>query len=418
VKRDPFDALVRRRIQEEAFMIHPDFEKRLAQRLADPQLVKSARRVSVRSLALAMALLMLLGGAALATSGWGSRLFLTHEGGNGKATINEELVGLAQPIGEVFEGDALRVEVIDAIYDGQSFTLTWTLQNKQAEGELFLAMEFDQYLHGGWHEENATQVWIKPGETVQSGMTMVVGAESIGETLDFAFDSVVLAPHGERMLINYPGELQGEEFWMAYQAEMARVYAQGGIAVLSGDRIELNRSVYPVPREGVSLANALIDSGKMTAVETVPVRVTLTPSAAVQSLLPDGQPVEKDNGDYILRVTRADSTPGTIHFSLERVFKNREALEPFAPYYDLSQGMLFWWYGFTNADGTLAYSGQGGPVGDPTEQADGTWLWPYQATLTDVRGAIDSITIYPTRDDPETGEIYVPFPEEGLTFTP
>jgi hypothetical protein len=41
--------------------------------------------------------------------------------------VNEELVSLAQPVTQTFEGDALRINMADAIYDGRSLILTWTL---------------------------------------------------------------------------------------------------------------------------------------------------------------------------------------------------------------------------------------------------------------------------------------------------
>jgi hypothetical protein len=426
VKPDPFDALVRRHIQEEAFMIHPDFEKRLARKLADLQVVKSARRISVRSLALAMALLMLLGGAALAASGWGSRLFLTREDGDGQPIVNEELVALAQPIGQVFEGDALRVEIIDAIYDGQSLTLTWTMQNKQSEGDLILLMEDNGHLQRAGREMNVGKILLKPGETIQSGLVAAVGAEAIGKTLDITLDYLVLAPQAEVMQVDFSNldGLYGDAIVAAYQAEIGRIHTLGGIALSFDGRIELLQSVYPPNLEGVTLADALIADDKVTALETVPMQLTLAPSAAVKSLLPGGQPVEQDNGDYLLRVTQVDYSPGTIRITLERVFKNRAALRKYEQYYRIKEGQSIakgfpsWWYKFENADNTLSYAGTFGSVGSPTRQADFTWLWPYKATLTEWRGTLDSITIIPYRDDWETMGNYVYFPEEGLTITP
>jgi hypothetical protein len=417
MKPDPFDALVRRHIQEEAFMIHPDFEKRLAQKLSQPEVLRSARRISVRSLALAMALLMFLTGAALAASGWGSRLFLTREDEDGNPIVNEELVALAQPIGQVFERDRLRVEIIDAIYDGQYLVLTWTLQNKQTEGDIFVLAEnirqgeSYQQMQGTFRQ--MTEVLLKPGETIESGMSTLWEARGDADTLDIRFDYVVMTPEGELVPMNYPYDLEGEAFQAAYEAEIARIEAEGNIAVAPDGSLEFSdKKIIPFSRN-------LSVNGKMELEEIVQVRLSIPRNAAATSLLPDGQPVEKDNGDYILRVTQANITPGMAHFMLERVFKTREAMEKYADYYYTGGSTgLFWAFSFESTDGAHWYrNGVGYPANTPEEQPDGTWVWLYEATMGNLQSIPDSITIIPTRDEAANPGEFIPHPEEGITLT-
>ncbi|MDR0928734.1 MAG: hypothetical protein LBM74_03355 [Oscillospiraceae bacterium] len=428
MKPDSFDALVRRHIQEEAFEIHPDFEKRLARRLADPQAVKSARRVSVRSLALAMALLMLLGGAALAASGWGSRLFLTREDKEGNPIVNEALVSLVQPIGQVFEGDAVRMELVDAIYDGQFFVMTWALQNKLSEDALYLRMENirqdDVRISALATSPQPRNGLIMPGETFEGGLSIIVEPNKKTDILDFSFDYAVLTPQGEVVPMNYPYELEGEAFEAAYWAEVARIEAEGNVALTPDGKLALSPLALPENlAEVVPYSQMLVNAGRMAAVETIPVHLSLAPSAMVHSLLPDGQPVEKDNGDYILRITQADSSPGAIHFTLEHEFKNLKAMEKYAAYYGFPEGAnpsgvrLDWWYHFENADDTLTYSYHGMPDNNPKLEANGKWVWRYQVTLTGLQIDPDNITIIPLRDEAANPGEFIPHPEEGITLT-
>lgn len=42
------------------------------------------------------------------------------------------------------------------------------------------------------------------------------------------------------------------------------------------------------------------------------------------------------------------------------------------------------------------------------------WVWAYEASITELQSMPNTITIMPVRDDPETGESSVPYPEEAI----
>lgn len=54
--------------------------------------------------------------------------------------MNEEIIGMVQPVQAVYEGDVVRVSVKEAIYDdaGRSYALYWTVENLTGEDELYM----------------------------------------------------------------------------------------------------------------------------------------------------------------------------------------------------------------------------------------------------------------------------------------
>ena len=425
-------------------------ETRLANSLRKP-IRGSVRRIPLRSLLIAALILVLLCGVAVAAITWGSREYLTHTDENGNQHVNEQLADLAQPISKVFEGSALRVEVVDAIFDGRSLVLTWIMRNKQTEGNLYLVMEKSQadapWLSGQGAQHNVDSLFIHPGEMVSSGITTLFDAPVDSDTLHVAFSYAVLSPIGDVVSI---GGLDGvggtNDEYEAYRQHIDDLNAAGKLVLAPDGVIELGSSI-PQNAAEIAYAELLVASGKMERIETVEVSFTVKSNVEVKNLLPDvqpieedngdnvhrvvkserssdgsvfelpgGQPIEKNNGDYILRVTKAELSPNAAIFELERVFESRQAVERYAPFYTKKAGP-HWGFSFQDEDNSWWYfNGSGGGPDAPVALPDGTWVWTYEASITELQSMPKTITIIPLRDDPETGAPSIPYPEEAIVL--
>lgn len=416
-----FDAMVRCQIEMEDIQMSNFSENKLAQSLQKPTTQRTVRRFSARSLVLAALILALLCGVAVAAINWGSREFLSYTDMSGQVHANDTLINLAQPVGKTFEGSALRIDMVDAIFDGRSLIMTWTLQNKQSEGDVYLLLEQSQTgsagLIGQGGQRAADEIFISSGEVISSGMSTLFDSTVDTDTLDVAFTYSVLAPKGEVVSIGAMSgdEPDGDAAYEAYAKKIDELNAEGKLVLAPDGVIELG-SNYPENAASMTRTELLVAAGKMELLETVEVSFTIDRNADVKSLLPDNQPIEQDNGDYILRVVKAELSANSATFELERVFQSQEAAERFAPYYTEKLGP---YWGFAFEDETISdwfFNGGGTNIGVPEARTDGRWVWTYEASLTQLQSTPKTITIIPLRDNTETGEYNIPYPQEAMVL--
>ena len=402
-------------------------ENRLANNLKKKPDQHTARYVSLRTLLIAACILAVLCGVAYAAITWNSREYLTYTDEQGQTHINKELISLAQPILKTFEGDALRVDIVDAIFDGRSLILTWIMQNKQAEGDIYLLLEksedYSLNLFGQGDERSTTEVFISPGETVCSGKTTILQEPLDTDTLRITFSYSVLKPLGEVVPIDgiyYDDELDPQEQHDEYIRHIDELIAQGMLPVAPDNIIELG-SNYPENGDKMTYAETLIAAGMMELIETVDVSFFIERNAVIQDLLPGGMPIEKDNSDYILRVVSAEITPHMVAIDLERVFQSQEAVERFAPYYsfysDSEEHGLLWDFDFVDETDSQRFINRYGLMTDhPTALPDGTWVWPCEYKM-EVQHKPQVIKIIPQREDPESDTFnMISYPEEAIVL--
>ena len=403
-------------------------ENRLMNNLKRKTDQHTARYISLRTLLIAACILVVLCGVAYAAINWNSREYLTYTDEQGQTHTNEELISLAQPILKTFEGDALRVDIADAIFDGRSLVLTWTMQNKQTEGDLYLLLERAEgdspsIFFGSGGQRAVTEVFISPGETVSSGITTLFHEPVDTDTFHVAFTYSVLKPLGEVVPIDgiyYDDESNPEEQYDAYTRHIDELIAQGKLPVTPDNTIALG-SNYPENGDEMSYTETLLAAGTMELIEKVDVSFFIERNAVIQDLLPGGMPVERDNGDYILRVVRAEITPHMAAIDLERVFQSQEAVERFAPYYsfysDSEEHGLLWDFDFVDETNSQWFiNGSGSMSSYPNALPDGTWVWPCEYKM-EVQHKPQVIKIIPQREDPESDTFnMISYSEEAIVL--
>lgn len=432
-----FDDMVRRRIETEDISMSKLSETRLAQALQQPEVKQKARRLTMRTVVLAALVLALLCGAAVAAVTWSSREYLTRVNEDGTTEVNETLLEYVQPVGKVFENDAIKVNVVDAIFDGHALVLTWTTQNKmQDEVYLLCDVTVNDTWAGQGSYSKVDELFLKPGEIVSSGFsarvdeTVGMGRDNhqLAETCDVNLAFTLLKPNSE--VVEVQIELTGDETEAEYDRVAGEYTAkidsliEEGKVVVEPDGVIVMGSKYPHYEEGMTRADIYTASGLLTETGSLNAAITVAKNAEVKSALADGQPVEKDNGDYILRVVKAELTPNSATFLLERIFPTKEAAEKYANFYRIKHGP-YWGFDFVDEEGDIWWagnSGGGSTMEAPEEQADGTWMWDYEASMTDILRMPTEITVIPYRDnldmDPEgeynPDDMHIEYPDEAV----
>lgn len=396
-------------------------ENRMRQGFNRPALRPAHRRLTLRTALLAMLVIGLLCGVAVAAITWGSREYLSHTEPDGTTHLNEELAAYAQPVGRAFQSECMDVKLIDAIYDGRSIVLTWTMQSllDTREGYLLCDILVNGEYMGQGSLGNVDELFIKPGEIIESGISVRVDEKEEGDTCEVSMKFSLLTPNGELVEI---GAMDGEGTatdYANYQARIDELNEQGKVVIAPDGVIELGYKS-PAYEEGMTRADILAASGVMDLADELECGFTMDNNAESLSALPDGQPIEKDNGTYILRVIKAEMTPNSATFALERVFADEAAAKAFSAYYSEKLGP-YWGFSFRDEDmdGDTWWADNSGGSGPdaPEPQTDGTWVWPYEATMVGINWTPKTITVVPYRDNPETGEYSVPHPDEGVTLT-
>ncbi len=365
-------------------------------------------------------MIVALCGAALAAA-WGSRELITHTDMNGKTSVNEAMVELITPIGKTFENDQLKVEMVDAIFDGSSLVAAWTMTNKTQE-DLYLLCDIlmNGNYGGAGMRSRVDELFIKPGETIQSGFSCrtddivfgLPGNEATpADTCAVSMKFAAFAAKGEVVAFEIP---MGEDGVSVSYTEAVDAIIEAGNVPIAPDGVIEFGSHYPKAPENATRADLLEASGMMERRSDLAVEFEMEQSVKTLSGLPDGKPVEQQNDGYTLRITRADITPNTATFTLERVFADEAAANAFAKYFETDHGNPCWWvFRFLDEQGSGDWTGNSGGGTDterPIKQDDGTYVWNYRASMTDIIRIPKTITIIPELDR-------VMQEDQGLTLT-
>lgn len=348
-------------------------------------------------LVLAVILLLVLASVALAALNWGSKELLTRQDEAGNPMANEAMVALIQPVGEKYASEALSVEIIDAIYDGRSVTVAWTVKNR-LDTPIFLIC--NQSFGGGAPGEssgrNDTHLFIQAGETLQCGISsslldnITYDHDTCAVTLDFLV-MTPLVPTAQRRTEGWRDDWDGT----GLTDEEVAALMDEGVAVFDGD--------WPIqPGEQVimgSTEDMFAERGIMEKADTLAVAFTVAKNAEVIT----GRVLEGldtvDCGDYTLQLVQAELAPGSVVFLLEAHFETREAADRFHNERSTQQplGLDI----FKQEDGSAYFDWQNGMGSlsvttiEPQAQPDGTWIWAVQARMTGFTDVSRVCTIIP-----------------------
>lgn len=421
MRKNPFDEVILNRIQTERIQLTQEADMHIQEKMMRATTARRPRATAVhrplRFVLAVLAVLLLLGGTALAAAHWGSRALITHtEGkdGSGQEQVNEVLVSHIQPVGDVFQGDSLSIDIVDAIFEGNSLVAAWTLTNNGLEpAYIYCDMLVNGTSPGIGGYTNVDELFIEPGETIHSGISARIDGENPGvavDACDVQMTFTAFYANGEVVEI---GALHQGEDANAYRQRIEALLAEGKIPLAPDGVIELTQLDLDMGR-----AENLEASGLMRKVDVVNASFSVERNTQPLTDPSAWEPVEKDNGTYTLRVVEADVNLNSATFRLERIFPNKAAVDKFEAYYEkLGPGWTFRYLDETGDAWWKAASSGGDDTQTPQEQADGTWVWGYTTQMINLNRIPQTITIIPVRDNPETGDYAVEFPEEAITIS-
>lgn len=416
MKNKEFDAYVRHQISKEEQIMNERSEKRIEHAFKNPKEQRFVRHVTWRTIAMAAIILVLLCGVALAAVSWNSQELLTHRQNDGTSVVNEELLKFTQALNTPYSSEKIRLEMVDAIADNASVVMAWHVTNT-SETTLYLVSDItvNGSMMDGGSTYNASQVFLAPGETIESGMNMRVDeAMPVNNPYNLNIAVHCFEPKGE--IVNMP-PLDGNAEDGAAEEAKARTWVDQQVAmgnvVLAGDGgIELGSEYYG---SGMTYLEGLEAYGAMTLADTLTASFELANNAWLKSI--EGSEVaQKDNGSYVLRLTHATLTPNTLTIDLERVFKTKEDAEAFSIYYTSKHDSHWGFRLLDEPEGWFMNSSGWATTEVPVEAEDGTWVWGYGIEAMSFTGVPTSFTIVPERTEGE-GFNTVQYPDEGITFT-
>lgn len=424
---------------------------RLQTTLAGIQEEENVRKIRYQPV-LVILIILLLCGAAVAAVTWDVKSALTWKDDTGTEIYNEALIQHAQPVNRVYEGDLIRVEVVDAIYDSRSLVVAWTVTNKSKEDTLYLlaAQPEDSIAwDGGAGSLGGSDVFVRPGGTIRGMMDRRIYDGTAEGDVHVGIRYIALKATADIVFLNHPevskmvdGVLVHAddltEQMLAYEKAINEAHDAGKMVVEyfgeeSDELLTLHGSFWdpsyyeyfeqvdPEEVKGLpySQVDAMVHTGKFETGETLDIAFDLQVTNQVKSLLPDGKPVEKVYDDYTMRVTVAEVTPNTMEIVAETIFDDEATGRAYTEIHGRSRGMGI--YGFDeNGEYTLISNGAQGTMGDLEEREDGKWVRSYYISHVEVMRMPTEITICPVYYSTDK-EVAMPWEmewtvEEGITL--
>ncbi len=392
----------------------PAFEEKTLRMLRNlPKEERIVKRKLSAGLVLALALILALAGLALAAINWGSRDFVTHTMPDGTAESSESVVSIIQPVGQTFESDTLRVDVIDAAYDGRYVVLAWTIQNK-TDMPLYLTgyPSFNGEGDGAGGSNNVSNMFIQPGETRNAALstTLVQNQTLDADTCEIKLRFIAMKPTGpivERYPMDESGNYAREGLT---DEEVNALLDAGNVVVEYGDWLVLSNRA---PEDYATYEDLYAQAGVMEKVDALTVAFTLERNADVTVGKPLGTQA-LDFGEFTLRLGKAEMTPGTVSLVVEAVFRDKAAADRHA-----AHPLTFPRFTFLNEDGKPFLSGNWGiweTTERPVEQSDGTYVWGLTVEMMEFYRAPRQCRILPGPDCPL--EAVGPQKEFVISFEP
>ena len=384
------------------------------------------KKMRLHPVIILLILLILCGAAGAADAPWDLHAVLARENERGEQEVNEELLWLVQDVRQTVSGEYLRITMADALFDGRALAAAWEIESLSEDQLVYvIATETEDSVRwNGAGTFGGMEEFLRPGKT-RNGLINSETDEPIqGDTLRVGIRYFVLAPAVEVTYLQFPN--WQEEGYMekidAMQAEGKALGDEGKLAVItdkspSAEWLSLcDAFYYEVSEQADALggecthAEAMVATGKFRLLEEVEVSFDLKITERPVSFLPNGEPVEKDYGDFTMRITQADYTASTLEIIVEAVFTDEESAKKFSEgnraFIALNEEGSFSW---DRGDFSL------GAISRMEARDDGTWIQKFSISHRRLFTFPEYVTVCPTAAQNPGGGI--PYdPKEGVVL--
>lgn len=381
---------------------------RVKNALNGPKEETHMKKLSV-GLVCALLVVALLGGAAIAGTQWGVLDFLGWRDNEGNVIAAKQIAAAVQTVGETYDGEAVKINVTDAVYDnvGKAYTLAWTLENKTPGTEYYVfcdGIAFDGQEAFMRSMTNVSEFFLDD-RMVECGTTGEV-PENGGKNVEMTF--TILKPLAE--IVEVGGLLEGvdgevtDETEEAYLAEIEAVNAEGKIALAGDYFVELGPDGW---NENETYPEALVRSGKFETVDHFTLSFPLKDDSMDEMKKTCVGETDFKFEGYELHVRKAEMTPLSACFKVDFISDEKPG--------DGGKGVgPLWEIDFAIDDGadhtdewgvpynTYWYlSGGGNWSDDPVQLEDGRWLSTFEYEMLELRAWPDEVKMYLVTYDEE-----------------
>lgn len=432
MKNKEFDMLVRRRAMSEQTTLSGDSEARIQSAMREPVSEGGVRRMTLRMAVALVLMVALLCGAGLAAVNWNSRQYMTSRDSEGNERVNEAVLEHLQAVGMDTGDRAVQILMEDAAFDGYSVVLAWTAQNRLEETVYLLCTVYVDGVEIGGVRQNASEMFMEPGELLTSGASGAIKEEMDGslpereDSCEVLLEFTVLKPKWERVEAQLP---DAEDKWPAFDEEVLALWNGQKIVTFGGSMIYWGGFITDWEAGPRGQAHTFENTGAFEIVDEIDMRFTLERNEKAKTKPKHSEMVEKANEDYTLRVVHADMTSNQLTLALEVVFTEQEAMDKYKAYFDPDNPLgPAWRFTMHDQDGEQFWFSAGHSSMSPApewNEKQQAWVWRYQLSSDYLKWIPETVVIVPTRDeegysweepyDPERADI--PYPDEAIEIT-
>lgn len=347
------------------------------------------KKTSMRISAVAIALIILLvAGIALAAAHFGVLDYISYHDDEGNALVNENVIPHIQPIDVSDHGEVANLTIHDAICDGTTLSMAWTLENTLPDEDVFViwypVIENGEILQGaGTISRN--EFLLKGGETWQGGFSSELDPLPEGDNLHVNLHISLLTPLMEIVALDDPTD-----------------------ATTEADASLLPELDY---QENERVDEALVRLGYMRQVEVFDIPLTLDITSGMKSILPYVDQTTNEMDNYRMTLTSIERSPTMLRYTIDYSFDDEVCMGAFVK----ERAAIALW---PIEDETNKWYGSAG-TSDPEklQNTDGTWTLRYTCNITEIWRMPESFDIVAhnvmTNEVYNTGErFHVSIPQE------
>lgn len=334
--------------------------------------------------------IMLLCGFAYAAANWGVKEATTFTDIHGNQTANEYLHEQVQSVNTVYENDDLRIEVIDAVFEGESLVVAWNATNKNEDKPIYVLLEKPD----GGIDWNAGEISMQGTDALILADSTAAGFinariyDSVDDdqvnvkmrflalepTVDIVYQDSIPDDHKGMLVASVVGEYGRllSDTWYSELEEQAEKHGP------DTTRKEL-----------------MISTGKFAMLGSTDISFSIKNTANKQSLLPMDRPVEKDFGEFTMRIASAEYTLDSIIVTIDAMFGSEEIALRYTDYSGNGRGVGFVALDQEGQDTWATNYNSNGPITKEPYYSDGVWIMQYEIVHRGIGNKPEKITICP-----------------------
>ena len=316
------------RLQNAFAPVSDDFQRHVVRTLDNmEELTMEKAKYSISAVALALIIVLITGVALAAAARFGVLDFITHEDHDGNPVVNEEVLPLVQPLEQTHEGESTKLTVHDALCDGGTLAIAWTIENKRAEDVIVV---WHPIVEGGAHDLGAgiftlPAFLVEGGESYDGGMSLSLEPAAAGDVLHVDLVFSVLLPNQAVQRMDGPSNEMTPEEEAIYAAEKSNRQQNGAIVLEAGIPSLPDGEMH----EGEHMDEALLRLGLARQLDAFNLPFELGVTGGAVDILAFTENARVDLDGYSMILSSAECSTTTLRYTVDYVFSDGAKMEAF-----------------------------------------------------------------------------------------